>query len=52
MAARRLRRAVDQDVDHVAVLVHGPPQILLPPLDLDEYLVQMPGVAHAAPAAP
>ena len=43
---------LDQDVDHVAVLVHGPPQILLPPLDLDEYLVQMPGVAHAAPAAP
>ncbi len=41
-----------KDVDHVAVLVHGTPQILLPPLDLDEYLVQMPGVAHAAPAAP
>ena len=43
---------LDQDVDHVAVLVHGTPQILLPPVDLDEYLVQMPGVAHAAPAAP
>ena len=48
MAARRLH----EDVDCVAVLVHGTPQILLPPLDLDEYLVQMPGVAHAAPAAP
>ena len=41
-----------QDVEHVAVLVHGPPQILLPPPDLDEQLVQMPGVALAAPAVP
>ena len=41
-----------QDVEHVAVLVHGPPQILLPPLDLHEQLVQMPGVALAAPAVP
>ena len=41
-----------QDVEHVAILVHGPPQILLPPPDLDEQLVQMPGVALAAPAVP
>ena len=43
---------LDENVDRVAVLVDGPPQILLPALELDEYLVQMPGVAHAAPAVP
>ena len=43
---------LDEDVNDIAVLVHGPPQILLPPVDLDEELVQMPRVAHAAPAAP
>jgi hypothetical protein len=43
---------LDQDVDHVSVLVNGTPQILLPPLDLDEHLVQIPGVAHPASAAP
>ena len=37
-----------EDVDDVAVLVHGAPQILLPPLDLHEHLVQVPGVAQAA----
>ena len=41
-----------EDVDHVAVFIDCPPQILLAPLDPDEQLVQMPGVAHAAPAAP
>jgi len=41
-----------QDVAHMAVLVHGPPQILLPPPDLDEQRVQMPGVALTAPPAP
>ena len=30
----------------------APPQIPLPPLDLDEQLVQMPGVALAAAAVP
>jgi len=43
-------RGVAKDVDHVSVLVHGTPQVLLPPLDLDEYLVQIPGVAHPASA--
>ena len=38
--------------DHVAVFIDGRPQILLPPLDLDEQLVRQPGVAHAAPVAP
>ena len=39
-----------ENVGRVAVFVDGPPQILLPPPDLDEQLVQMPGVALAAPA--
>ena len=41
-----------EDVKDVAVLVDSTPQILLPALDLDEQLVQMPGVALAAPAVP
>ena len=41
-----------EDVEDVAVLDDGTPQILLPPLDLDEQLVQMPGVALAATAVP
>jgi hypothetical protein len=40
-----------EDVDDVAVLIHGTPQIPLLPLDLHEHFVQIPGVAHAAPAA-
>ena len=43
---------VTEDVDEIAVLVHGTPQILLPSLDLHEHLIQIPGVAHAAPAVP
>jgi hypothetical protein len=43
---------LDKDVDDIAVLVHGTPQILLPPLDLHEHFVQIPGVAHAAPQPP
>ena len=31
-----------EDVDHVAVLVHGAPEILSPALNGDEELVQMP----------
>jgi hypothetical protein len=30
--------------------VHGPPQILPPPLNIHEHFVQIPGVAHAAQA--
>ena len=37
-----------EDVEDVAVLVDGPPQILQSPLDLDEQS----GVALAAPAVP
>lgn len=44
--------ATAQDVKDVAVFVDSTPQILLPALDLDEQLVQMPGAALAAPAVP
>ena len=38
---------LDQDVDHVTVLVHGAPQILLPALDRHEELVQIPHRSYA-----
>src|SRR4029453_4913664 len=41
-----------EDVDHVAILVDGPPEILLPPLDRDEQFVQVPHIAHVPPVAP
>ena len=41
-----------QNVDHIAVLVDGPPEILLMPLKIDEEFVQVPGVAHRPTAAP
>ena len=41
-----------EDVDHVAVLVHGPPQILLLPLDIEEQFGQVPDVAQPASPAP
>ena len=41
-----------QDVEDVAVLIHGAPQILLPTVDRHEELVEMPGVAERpAPVA-
>ena len=41
-----------EDVDDIALFVHGPPQILLPPVDLHKALVQISGLAHTASAAP
>ena len=41
-----------QDVDHVAVLVNRPPEILLPPPDVHEQLVQIPRVAQAPAPSP
>ena len=38
-----------EDVDHVAVLVHGAPEILSPALNGDEDLVEMPYIVHPAP---
>ena len=37
-----------QDVDHVAVLIHRTPQILLLAVDSNEDLVQVPSIAEAA----
>lgn len=36
-----------QNVDDVAVLIHGAPKILLPTVDSDEDFVQIPGVTQA-----
>jgi hypothetical protein len=41
-----------EDIDHVAVLIHGPPEILLVSLDVHEQFVQMPGVAQASLPTP
>ena len=41
-----------QDVDHVTVLVDGPPKEVLPALDLDEHLIEIPHVALASVPAP
>ena len=37
---------LDQNVDHVAVLIHGTPQILLFAIDSNEDFIQMPLVAQ------
>lgn len=42
---------LNQDVDHVTVWIHGPPEILLLAVDSDEDLIQVPAVAEAALAA-
>ena len=31
-----------QDVQNVAILIHGSPQIMILAIDLDEYLIEMP----------
>jgi len=41
-----------QDVEHVAVLIHGAPQELLPTIDRHEQLVEMPGVAESTTPLP
>ena len=43
MIAARL----NQDVDHIAVLIHGPPEIVLLSIDSNKDFIQMPGVAEA-----
>lgn len=43
---------LDEDVEDVAVLVHGPPEVVQPPVGLDEDLVEVPFVPGAgSPAA-
>ena len=41
-----------EDVDHVAVLVDRPPEILLAPLDGHEQFVQVPGVIYPTASSP
>src|SRR5438552_17349849 len=43
---------LNQDVDHVAVLIHGTPEILLLAVDSNEDLVQVPSIAEAALTPP
>ena len=43
---------LDQDVDGVAVLVHGPPQVLLATVDGDEQLIEMPRVSEPPASLP
>src|SRR2546427_10453371 len=43
---------LNEDVDHVAVLVDGPPEIVLATLDIHEQFVQVPGVAQASLPVP
>jgi hypothetical protein len=40
--------SLNQDVDHVAVLIYGTPKILLLAVDSNEDFVQVPNVAEAA----
>ena len=42
---------LDEDADHITVLVDGPQEILLPPVDVDEQFVQVPGVAQPSTPA-
>jgi hypothetical protein len=39
---------LNQDIDHIDVLVHGPPHIRLLAIDSNEDFVQMPGVSQPA----
>jgi hypothetical protein len=43
---------LEEDIDHVTVLVDGPPEILLATLDVHEEFVQVPRVAQASLPAP
>jgi hypothetical protein len=42
---------LDQDVEHDAVLVHRAPEIVQLAIDLQEYLIQVPGVAWLGPTS-
>ena len=43
---------LDEDVQHVAILIHGSPPVLFPAIDRHEELVEMPRVAQPAAPAP
>ena len=38
---------LDENIDHVTILINGTPEILTPALDRDEDLVQVPRIAEA-----
>jgi len=44
--------SLNQDVDHIAVLIDGTPEIMPPPSDRDEDLVQIPRIAQTTAASP
>src|SRR4051794_11088995 len=44
---RVIAARLNQDVDHIAVLIHRPPQIVLLSIDSNKNFVQMPSVAEA-----
>ena len=39
---------LNKDVDHVVVLIHGTPEILLLAVDSNEHFVQVPPIAEKA----
>jgi len=43
--------ALDQDVEHMAVLIHGSPKIMALTSNSEEHLIQMPFVTRSGPAA-
>ena len=53
-ALRRLgvASALDKDVEYMAVLVDGTPEVVRFTADADEYLIEVPFVSRARPAAP
>jgi hypothetical protein len=42
---------LDEDIDHITILINGTPEILTPTLDGDEHLVQVPRIAEATLSA-
>jgi len=52
LRCRLVPPALDQDIQHVAMLIDGAPQVVRFAADLDENLVQMPFVARLRPTLP
>jgi hypothetical protein len=44
--------ALDENVQHVTVLIHGTPEVMPGPLDGEKHLIQVPLVARLRAAAP
>ena len=41
-----------QDIEHIAILIHGPPEITPCPTNREEHLIQVPLVASPGPSMP